>query len=219
MFSNAQIRAKAREMLGNNIFSSEWLYSLIIMLVISVVTAALSATGIGSIIVYGLLMCASAAYFAGRARGTVGHKDLGVTIEAIKVDAIGSIFTGVLQSLFIALWSMLFVIPGIVKSCSYAMAFYVKNDNPTLSANEAITESRRLMDGYKMQYFLLQLSFIGWIFVGSICFGIGSLWVAAYMEAAKAAFYEEVKAAKNPVIETTAEEIPTEEAPAEEAVE
>lgn len=199
MISNAEIRAKARQALGNNIFSGEWLYALIVVVVVSAITAALGATFVGLIIIYGILMVAMSSYFIGRIRGTVDYKNLSVTIDTLKIDVVGNILTGFLYNLFITLWSMLFVIPGIVKSCSYAMTFYVKNDNPELSANEAITESRRLMDGYKMQYFLLQLSFIGWMIVGALCFGIGTLWVSAYMEAARAAFYEEVKAAKAPV--------------------
>ena len=161
-------------------------------------------------------MVETSAYFIGRIRGNVEYKNLGVTIDSVKSDVVGSIITGILYNLFIMLWSLLFVIPGIVKSCAYAMTFYVKNDNPELNANDAITESRRLMDGYKMKYFMLQFSFIGWMIVGTLCFGIGTLRVAAYMEAANAVFYEEVKAAKNPVIEATAEEPAEEAAPAEE---
>ena len=197
MISNEQIRAKARAALGNNIFSGEWLYALIVIVAVSAILSLLSPTGIGTFIVYGLLMSAASAYFIGRIRGTADHKNLGITIDALKADIVGNILTGFLYTLFITLWSMLFVIPGIVKSCSYAMTFYVKNDNPSLSANEAITESRRLMEGYKMQYFLLQLSFIGWMFVGTLCLGVGTFWVSAYMEAAKAAFYEELKAIKS----------------------
>ena len=80
----------------------------------------------------------------------------------------------------------------------------VKCDNPGMSANEAITESRRLMDGNKMRLFLLQLSFIGWIFLGAITFGVGTLWVSAYMETALAIFYEDVKASKPRVEGATA---------------
>ena len=202
MISNAQIRARARAVLGNNIFSSEWLYAIIIVLAVSALNAALGATVIGTLIVYGLLMCATAAYFSGRVRNTNDYKNLGVTIDAVKTEPVENIICGLLYSVFIALWTMLFIVPGIVKSCSYAMTFYVKNDNPGMSANDAITESRRLMDGYKMQYFLLQLSFIGWMIVGTLCLGVGTLWVSAYMETARATFYEEVKAAKSATFTT-----------------
>ena len=91
------------------------------------------------------------------------------------------------------LWSLLFVIPGIVKACSYAMTFYIKAENPNLTATEAITESRKMMDGHKLDYFFLQLSFIGWYIVGAICLGIGVLWVNTYREASNAIFYEHIK--------------------------
>ena len=196
MISNDQIRTRARAILGNNIFSGEWLYALLIVLVVSAINTALSATGIGTLILCGILASASAAYFTARVRNTTDYKNLSVTIDAVKADPVGHILCGILHSIFIALWSMLFLIPGIIKGCSYAMTFYIRNDNPGMSANDAITESRKLMEGYKMQYFLLQLSFIGWMILGMLCLGVGTLWVSAYMSTANAIFYEEVKAAK-----------------------
>lgn len=198
MSSNAELRAKARAMLGGNVFRNEWLYAMLISLAVAAITGALSATGIGVLLVNGLIMCGTANYFVGRVRGTVAHDSLGALLDGAKKDLGGNIITGILHTLFIALWSILLVVPGIVKSCSYAMTFYIKNDRPDLSATEAITESRRMMDGFKMKYFMLNLSFIGWYIVGILCLGIGTFWVSAYAEAAKAHFYEEVKAAKAP---------------------
>ena len=67
-----------------------------------------------------------------------------------------------LQGLYVALWSLLLVIPGAVKSYSYAMTPYIMAEHPSLTANEAITESRRIMDGNKWRLFCLDLSFLGW---------------------------------------------------------
>ena len=67
-----------------------------------------------------------------------------------------------LQGLYIALWSLLLVIPGIVKTYSYAMTPYIMSEHPSLTANEAITESRRIMNGNKWRLFCLDFSFIGW---------------------------------------------------------
>ena len=198
MSSNAEIRARARELLGGGILKNEWLYAMLISLAVTLITGALSATGIGTLIVSGLLMAATANYFTARIRGRAGYDSLGALVDGATKDLAGNIITGILHSVFIILWSLLFVIPGIVKSCSYALTFYIKNDRPELSATEAITESRRMMEGYKMQYFLLQLSFIGWYIVGILCLGIGAFWVSAYVEAANAHFYEEVKMAKAP---------------------
>lgn len=102
-----------------------------------------------------------------------------------------TLLTGLLQSIFLALWSLLFLIPGIIKSFSYSMVYYVMIDF-NLSGEEAITKSRELMNGHKFQLFLLHLSFFGWILLGMITFGIGMFFVAPYMKAAEAEFYTEL---------------------------
>lgn len=198
MISNSDIRARARATLGGSIFKSEWLYALVVCLVVSAISGALAFTGVGTILVAGILYVASAAYFLGRVRNSVAHDSLSACIDGVKNDLGGALILGVLHTLFIALWTLLFIIPGIVKSFSYAMAFYIKCDHPAVSATDAITMSRRMMKGYKGKYFCLQLSFFGWMIVGALCFGIGTLWVNAYVSAANAAFYEELKRV-NPV--------------------
>lgn len=94
-----------------------------------------------------------------------------------------------LRNLYIALWSLLFIVPGIVKTYSYAMTPYILIDHPEMTANEAITASRQLMDGHKMELFLLRLSFIGWMLLNILTLGIGSLWLNPYTQAAETAFY------------------------------
>ena len=103
------------------------------------------------------------------------------------------ILLSIVQYIFIFLWSLLFVIPGIVKAYAYSMAYYIKLDHPDYGWKACIDESRRLMDGHKWEKFVLDLSFLGWIIVGSLCLGIGMLWVTPYMEAANAQFYEYVR--------------------------
>ena len=99
-----------------------------------------------------------------------------------------------LMRLFIALWMLLLIIPGIVKIFSYAMTPYILEENPELSANEAIDRSRAMMKGHKFDLFWLYLSFLGWIILCFFTLGIGLLWLAPYMQASHAAFYEDVKA-------------------------
>lgn len=104
-----------------------------------------------------------------------------------------------LQILYIFLWSLLLWIPGIVKSYSYAMTEYILLDNPELTANEAITKSREMMNGYKWKLFVLDLSFIGWRILcmipllGTV---LNLLYVNPYYTATRAQFYEELKAIK-----------------------
>lgn len=97
-----------------------------------------------------------------------------------------------LVGLYTFLWTMLFVIPGIIKGFSYAMTPFILADNPNLTANQAITRSRELMDGHKWELFVLSLTFIGWEILGALCFGIGLLWVTPYKNAAYAAFYRQI---------------------------
>ena len=99
-----------------------------------------------------------------------------------------------LRDLFIALWTMLFVIPGIIKTYSYCMVPFILKDNPELSATEAITRSREMMNGNKWRAFLLDLSFIGWVLLGCITCGIVQFfWTTPYMYSTHAALYLELK--------------------------
>lgn len=91
------------------------------------------------------------------------------------------------------LWTLLLVIPGIIKAYSYSMTFYILRENPEMTAGDAITASQEMMDGHKMDLFLLSLSFIGWAILASITFGIGYLWLIPYIYTAYAAFYETLK--------------------------
>lgn len=99
-----------------------------------------------------------------------------------------------LPSIYAMLWSLLLIVPGIVKSFSYAMTYFILLDNPDYTVNRAITESRKLMDGRKKDLFLLYLSFIGWLLLGAITFGLAFLWVVPYMTTASAHFYKKALA-------------------------
>ena len=107
-------------------------------------------------------------------------------------------FTG----LFTFLWSLLFVIPGIVKGYAYSMSMYVLADNPGKPALECIRESQNITNGHKMDLFVLHLSFIGWVLLSVITCGIAYIWVGPYMSAAYANAYNSLK----PVVEVQVEE-------------
>ena len=94
-----------------------------------------------------------------------------------------------LRNLYIILWTLLFIIPGLIKTYSYAMTPFILADHPEMTAGEAITASRKLMDGHKGELFVLGLSFFGWGLLCVITLGIASLWVTPYINAAYAAFY------------------------------
>lgn len=102
--------------------------------------------------------------------------------------------TLLLEVAYIILWSMLLIIPGIIKSYSYAMTNFILEEDPEIEGNEAIEKSMAMMEGHKMELFLLDMSFCGWMLLSILTCGIGLLWLSPYMQTARAAFYEDLKA-------------------------
>ena len=103
--------------------------------------------------------------------------------------------TTLLYYVYIFLWSLLLLIPGCIKAYSYAMTPYILKDNPEMKNNAAIEESMRMMDGHKLELFLLDLSFIGWAILSILTCCIGFLWLVPYMNMARVNFYEDLKKA------------------------
>lgn len=104
-----------------------------------------------------------------------------------------SIIANLLVGIYTLGWTLLFIIPGLVKQYSYAMTFYILAENPNMTANEAITESRQIMNGHKLELFVLHLSFIPWILLGCITFGIAYVYVLPYMNLTITNFYHNIK--------------------------
>ena len=104
------------------------------------------------------------------------------------------IFTTILlMQIYTFLWTLLFVVPGIIKSLSYAMTAFILRDNPEMKNNEAIELSMKMMDGHRMDLLWLYVTFIGWGILCILSFGIGYFWLAPYMQSSMAQFYEDVK--------------------------
>lgn len=103
--------------------------------------------------------------------------------------------TTLLYYVYVFLWSLLLLIPGCIKSYSYAMTPYILKDNPEMKNNAAIEESMRMMDGHKLELFMLDLSFIGWAILSILTCCIGFLWLVPYMNMARVNFYEDLKKA------------------------
>ncbi len=101
-----------------------------------------------------------------------------------------------LRGIYIFLWTLCLIVPGIRAVFSYAMAPYILYENPGMSANDAIGASKQMMEGNRWRLFCLNISFIGWSFLCIFTLGIGFLWLKPYMEASYAHFYEELKREK-----------------------
>ena len=102
----------------------------------------------------------------------------------------------VVTTIFIVLWSLLLIVPGIIAAISYTMVYLVLQDNPNLNAFQAIQESKSMMNGNKMRFFGFALSFAGWFILGILTLGIGLLYAVPYYTSAKIEFYEELKTRK-----------------------
>lgn len=154
--------------------------------VIGAVTAVLMVWGIAAAILGGVTRMGYCRYNMNLLDGKAQFSDL---FSYYSTDFLKGFVTRLLVSIFITLWTLLLVIPGIIKSYAYSMTFYILADNPDLDAMEAIRKSGKMMKGHKWELFCLQFSFIGWMILSAFTAGIGGLFLNPYMEAATAAFY------------------------------
>lgn len=92
-------------------------------------------------------------------------------------------------NLYIFLWTLLFIIPGIIKSYEYFLVPYLLSENPEIETNRALQLSSQMMEGEKWNTFVLQLSFLGWYILGLIPCGLGTYFVTPYYEATVAELY------------------------------
>ena len=133
---------------------------------------------------------------------SVAHKELlqngdaAITRNTVRLafsDYVRNAVSILLVYLYTILWTLLFIVPGIIKGLAYSLTPFIVKDNPQLSPNEAINLSMKMMKGHKFDLFYLYLSFIGWILLAMLTLGIGLLWVIPYMQTSMAAFYLDVK--------------------------
>ena len=102
-------------------------------------------------------------------------------------------FTQFFTFFFIALWSLLLIVPGIMRAFSYGVALYVFLENPELSPFEALKKSKEMMYGHRWELFVLELRFIPWFLLGVITLGIGFIWIVPYFMTAYSEFYIQLK--------------------------
>ena len=183
---NSEIRRAARYALKDN-----WTQAVLATLVFTLVAAG-SIPFAGLLVVcpleFGFMLC-----FLRLIRGEDSSEMVGDQFSVFSKYG-RTLGTSLLMTLYILLWCLLFVIPGIIMSYAYAMTPYIMNDRPDLDASDCIHESRVMMKGYKWKLFCLDLSFIGWALLCILTLGIGLLWLQPYIEASHAKFYEELKA-------------------------
>lgn len=187
---NSELRAQAREAL-----KEKWLMAAVAALIYSVIAGGLSSIPVIGILCTLFVGLPIAYGFAILMMGVLKGKDIdfGVLFEGFQ-DYARIFVTKLLQAVYTFLWSLLLLIPGIIKHYSYAMTDYILKEEPELKNNAAIERSMAMMEGNKMKLFMLDLSFIGWALLSIITFGIGFFFLQPYMQVSYAAFYEDLKA-------------------------
>ena len=184
---NSELRAEARVAL-----TDKWVMGAVTTLVFGAVSGAASYIPVvGTILVALPMMYGYSIVMLSVMRG--GEMNIGGLFDGFN-DCGRIVGTKLLQAIYTFLWTLLLVIPGIIKNYSYAMTDFILKDQPELANNAAIEKSMAMMDGNKMKLFLLDLSFIGWAILCLFTFGIGFLFLQPYVQSAHAAFYEDLKA-------------------------
>ena len=212
MLKAKDFRQRAWAHLGGNWLGKIWGTFAIVTLVCMAINALCSVlswalVGLAALIVIsGPIELGLAIISTNVVRGTeIKTENL---FDGFKNNMASAIILWLLNNIFIFLWSLLLVIPGIIKIYSYSMSYFILRDNPAMSQDDARHASMAMMYGNKWRLFCLDFSFIGWIILSGLTFGILSFWVMPYICTAHAEFYQsllEESAAANPApqIETT----------------
>ena len=134
---------------------------------------------------------AIAGYFLNHLRGANPHWK---SLYHEGIDRYGKYFVvGVITEIIILLWTLLLIVPGIIKTYEYYFVKHIIHDNPELDHKQARDLSRRMTDGFKSDLFVLDLSFFFWYLLVAVTFGIASIYVTPYINCTKAMFYENFK--------------------------
>ena len=180
----------ARTQIAAEGFSSAAALALLVGLVGLAVVVLLASLAFNALLV-GPLRVGTSHFKLSALQGVGNVSELGAGFDANYKNNVKAMF---LSGLYIELWSLLLVVPGIIKSYEYRMVPYILAEEPGLSAKEVLEKSRAMMDGNKWDAFVLDLSFLLWDLLSSITFGLsGLLYSNPYKSMTDAALYEAVK--------------------------
>ncbi|MBQ8293040.1 MAG: DUF975 family protein [Bacilli bacterium] len=161
--------------------------------VILPILAVIILFGLVFAIAFSMVACVISVGYAKFNLDLVDSKEISIKTLFIYFPQIIKIFlANLLVSVYVLLWSLLFIIPGIIASYSYAMVPYILAENPNLSIKMVLAESKRIMKGNRFRLFCLEFSFIGWVLLCILTLGLGFYFLNPYMAAARADFYREV---------------------------
>ncbi|MEI6875460.1 MAG: DUF975 family protein [Spirochaetota bacterium] len=181
----SEIKLRARESMKGKLG-----FLILSWIIFAVITGAVGWTGIGFLLLTGPLTIGLLVIFLSVYRGEeVSYNNL---FDGFK-SFLSAFLAFLLVTILTVLWSLLFIVPGIIACIRYSQTFYILRENPGMDGNAAIQKSKAMMQGHKGEYFLLGLSFILWILLGIITVGIAFLWIGPYMSTTYAGYYDWLK--------------------------
>lgn len=187
MISRKEIKDLAKKQIEGNL-GALFLCYLIVMLIVG----ASSFTFIGPIVLAPVFTLSFSMIHLNLVKGKV--PEIANIFDGFKEKGFeNSIILWLLIYVYTFLWSLLFIIPGIIKGLSYSMSYYILIDNPQMTPMEALKESQRITYGHKWELFVLQLSFILWNLLIPLTFGLISIYLAPYMQMTNVNFYNKIK--------------------------
>lgn len=206
MQTRAQLKEAAKEQL-----IGKWTDAVVLVLVYSLLSWFFASLGkkldifyitnIAFFIFTGSFIYAISRYFLNLVRGEkVGWRML---FDGFKTMMMPAIELYLWKTLKVFLWSLLLIVPGIIKTYAYSQAFFLINDDKKLNPKVALAKSEKMMDGHKWELFMLHLSFIGWAFLCILTFGIGFLWLRVYIWTTLSNYYENLVKETNELKATT----------------
>lgn len=200
-FTRSEFKEAAIQMLGGGMFAGKWMKLAMLMLGFALVVALACLLGaitygVGELLVLLFVLIPFVLgiqmVVLGFVRtGDIRYRDCGAAFSARYYYR--SMWITIVPQFYVFLWSLLFIVPGIVKTMSYTFASYVQIDHPDWKADECITESRRLMNGYKWWTFKLWFSLLGWSLLVGITGGLAGIWVCPYITCIFCQFYEKIR--------------------------
>ena len=194
-YSISELKAKGKQQIKGYV----WLF-LGLYLVTSLIIAVSESIVIGPILLSGAIELGLTKFFMELMRDGKTEFNTGFTGFDRFVD---TLVAELMKTIFIALWTLLFVIPGIIAAFRYSMVFYILADNPKMSGYAALQKSKEMMHGHKGELFGLELSFIGWYLLCIVTFGLAAIYVAPYVYATRTNFYQMLKEQSEPVAAIT----------------
>lgn len=176
------LKANAKEALRDH-----WGIAILVLLLQSIILgAASSLAGIGELVFIGPIGTGVALVFL-----KLSYRDEAKVEDMFEPfnNFVNTFFAGLLVGIFTFLWSLLFIVPGIIKGLAYSQTFYIMNEHPEYTGSEAIRASQDMMRGHKGELFLLQLSFIGWFLLCIPTLGLILFYVGPYYSATMAEYH------------------------------